>query len=175
MRLADLHNIINHFSIALLNIGILFEFGGALFKNEGLRTFSWNALRLAAGFAVLSLISGFAAQQSVAAMTEEALEVVTYHKTFGYLVVALVAATVILRMMAKDAFDAEATQSAIRGAYYTLLILTFVTTSISTFLGMELTYSHGVNVRPYERILEALPPKVDPNAPAVPLDTTLTR
>lgn len=160
MRLADLHNIINHFTFALINLGVLFEVFGYAFKHEGLRRFSWDALRLGVGFAILSIVTGYLTQANLGVLAEEAVEVVTYHKTFSWIAVAIVAATVILRMATPDEFLAEVKVSAIRGAYFTLLVLSFLLTSISGWLGMELTYSHGVNVRPYERILEALPPRV---------------
>jgi hypothetical protein len=56
------------------------------------------------------------------------------------------------------------------------LAVTFVVGSITGYLGMELTYSYGVNVEPYERIIESLPHRgtADPHdhgASAVPQDT----
>jgi uncharacterized membrane protein len=187
--MSDLHNIVNHFTVALLNLGILFELLGYRSQSAGMKSFGWTALRLSLGFAVLSLLTGFVTEGAVNAMVEEAKPVSAYHKAAAFATVMLLAASVITRLSAKEKFADAFRGTAVRSIYFTLLIVTFFAGSITGYLGMELTYGYGVNVEPYERILEALPPKVQhqetpsiqtpidtfsqmPNAPTPPSDTT---
>ncbi|HET6513070.1 MAG TPA: DUF2231 domain-containing protein [Candidatus Kapabacteria bacterium] len=157
--MGDLHNIINHFTVALLNLGILFELLGYRSSSENMRTFGWTALRMSLGFAILSLITGYITEGSLHAMVEEAKPVNAYHKAAAFGTLALLAASVITRMSAKEKFFDVFRGASIRAVYFTLLAITFVLGSITGYLGMELTYSYGVNVEPYERIIESLPPR----------------
>lgn len=173
--MADLHNIVNHFTVALLNLGILFELLGYKSQSEGMKSFGWTALRMSLGFAVLSLLTGFVTEAAVHTMVEEAEPVSAYHKASAFATVALLAASVITRLSAKEKFADAIRGTAVRSIYFTLLIITFLAGSITGYLGMELTYGYGVNVKPYERILEALPPKVQHPDPSPtlqpPIDT----
>ncbi len=177
--MSDLHNIINHFTVALLNLGILFELLGYRSGSPNMKSFGWIALRMSLGFAVLSILTGYVTENAIHTMVEEAKPVNAYHKAAAFGTVVLLAASVLTRISAKDKFTDALRGAAVRSVYFTLLIVTFVTSSITGYLGMELTYSYGVNVEPYERILEALPPKVQAQpdqapqlqTPQTPVDT----
>jgi uncharacterized membrane protein len=167
--MGDLHNVIDHFTVALLNLGILFELLGYRSKSEGMKSFGWIALRMSLGFAVLSILTGFVTESAVRAMVDEAKPVLAYHKAAGFATVVLLAASVITRLSAKEKFLDPLRGTAVRSVYFTLLVVTFVIGTITGYLGMELTYRYGVHVEPYERILEALPPKVTaPQMPKLP-------
>lgn len=158
--MSDLHHIINHFTVALLNLGILFELLGYRSNSTNMKSFGWTALRMSLGFAVLSILTGFVTENAVRAMVEEARPVSAYHKAAAFGTVILLLASVLTRLSAKERFADALRGTAVRSVYFTLLVITFVAGSITGYLGMELTYGYGVNIKPYERILEALPPKV---------------
>jgi uncharacterized membrane protein len=169
-----LHNIINHFTVALVNLGVIFELVGYAVNRPGMRNFAWTALRLSVGFAILSLVTGYVTEGTLHAMVEKAKPVNAYHKTVAFITVGLLAVTVILRMSTGNKIN-EPQGAGLRGAYLTLLMITFVLMSATGYLGMELTYGYGVNVEPYERIIESLPqgtsPEIAPTQP--PMDSAL--
>jgi uncharacterized membrane protein len=172
--MGDLHNIINHFTVALLNLGILFELLGYRSNSQGMKSFGWIALRMSLGFAALSILTGFVTEAGILAMVDEAKPVSAYHKAAAFGTFALLLASVLTRLSAKERFADALRGTAVRSVYFTLLIVTFVVGSITGYLGMELTYGYGVNVKPYERILQALPPKVQQESGPqlqVPVDT----
>jgi uncharacterized membrane protein len=166
--MSDLHNIVNHFTVALLNLGILFELLGYKSGSANMKSFGWIALRMSLGFAVLSILTGFVTENAIHTMVEEARPVSAYHKAAAFGTLVLLAASVLTRISAKDKFADAFRGASVRAVYFTLLVITFVAGSFTGFLGMELTYSFGVNVEPYERILEALPPKVQPQPDQTP-------
>lgn len=159
--MSGLHNIVNDFTVALINLGILFELLGFVTKREGIRSFGWTALRLSIGFVALSIVTGLITEGGIQVMVDEAKPVSAYHKLAAFITGLLLVASVTLRSVTKDRINDQLRGAAIRGAYFTLLAVTFVLSSATSYLGMELTYSYGVNVKPYERILESLPPKVE--------------
>lgn len=159
--MSDLHHILNHFTIALINLGILFELLGFSIKRDGMRSFGWTALRLSVGFVALSIVTGLLTENGVHVMVEQAKPVNAYHKIAAFITALLLIASVAMRALTRERMSDQLRGAALRGAYFTLLIVTFVLSAATSYLGMELTYSYGVNVEPYERILESLPPKVE--------------
>jgi uncharacterized membrane protein len=165
MHLSDLHTIVDRFTIAFVNAGIIFELTALLFKREGLKQFSWNCLRLGLAFAVISVASGFISEATVY-ISPEATALSNYHKLLGVLVTGMLAIAVALRTMFKERYENAVLGAGLRGAYLAVMVLTFFLSGMTGVMGTRMVYAFGVNVRPYERILISMPPPVNH-----PLDT----
>jgi uncharacterized membrane protein len=157
MRVSDFHPLLNHFTIALATIGVVLDFVGKYSNREGLRDFAWKCLKISAIFIGLSILSGFVAE-ATAHMEPEARSITDYHKTLSFLCLGMLGAGIIIRASARTRFESREEGAGIRGVYYTLTTVGLLLLLVTTFLGSELVYSHGVNVRPYERIIDDLPP-----------------
>lgn len=172
---ADLHTIVDHFTIALINLGIIFEITGVMIKNDGMKRFSWHCLRLGLAFSVVSILTGFLTASNVF-ISADVEPLNNYHKILSYVVVAVLALAVLLRSAKHAQYDDVVRGAGIRGAYLALVVIVFFLTGVTGFLGTHMVYNYGVNVKPYERILESLPPPVQhPISPMGAGDTTLLR
>ena len=170
MLASDFHTLFNHFTIALINVGIIFELVAFMFKNDGMKRYSWISIRLGFAFGLVSLATGFFSESSIA-VKAEAVRVLSYHELLSIALMVLLGIAVILRVLMQDTFDSTEGGAILRGSYLVLIVGAIFLTGISGFLGMQMVYSYGVNVKPYERILEALPPPVttpQPNFAAPP-------
>jgi len=171
---ADLHTIVNHFTIALINIGIIFELTAAIFKNERMQRFSWNSLRLGLAFAILSLLTGFITSSNVL-ITSQVEPLNNYHKILSYVAVGILTFAVLLRTLKREQFEDRLSGAGLRGAYLALVAVVFFLTGVTGFLGTRMVYKYGVNVEPYERILESMPPPVTHPLPPLGTNDTLQR
>jgi uncharacterized membrane protein len=152
MGLADLHTIVDHFTIALINLGIIFELTSAMFKNEGMKRFSWHALRLGLAFAVVSILTGFITESNVS-IPPQVAQINSYHKILSYVAVSVLGFAVMLRTIKHQQFDDATRGAGLRGAYLALVVVVFFLTGITGFLGTRMVYTYGVNVQPVERML----------------------
>ena len=77
-----LHPVIDHFTIALFTVAVIFEFVGRLMDKEGMRYTAWWSLLVASISAIGSYLSGvlLAENQPYA---EAARELVETHETLG--------------------------------------------------------------------------------------------
>jgi uncharacterized membrane protein len=159
MLASDFHTLFNHFTIALINVGIIFELVAFMFKNDGMKRYSWISIRLGFAFGLVSLATGFFSESSIA-IKAEAVRVLSYHELLSIALMVVLGIAVLLRVLMQDRFDNTESGALLRGGYLVLIVATIFLTGVSGFLGMQMVYSYGVNVKPYERILEALPPTV---------------
>ena len=167
MHLKDLHTIVDHFTLALVNVGIIFEILALVFKNEGMKRFSWNALRLGVIFAFISVLTGLITESSVfISPTVEPLS--NYHKVLSYAAVGILAAAVMLRLASRERFEDIANGATVRGAYLALVLVTFFLIGVAGFLGTRMVYTYGVNVQPYEEMITTLPQTTLPQSTMPP-------
>jgi uncharacterized membrane protein len=168
LGISDLHTLFNYFTVALANIGIVFEIIGRSSAKEHLKGYGWNSLRLALGFAVLSVITGFITESS-SYFSKEAQFPSELHKILSIGAFLMLIVVVAFRMIFIKKLDNNETGAGIRGAYVTLQIVTLVLVISTSFIGIRLVKGYGVGVIPYEHIQQYMPPPVQQN---IPLDTT---
>jgi len=156
MEVSDFHTIINHFTLGLVNAGILFDLIGAISKSEGMKRFGWSAIRLGFAFCIVSLLTGFLSEGSVQ-IPNEAQSITSYHKVLAFLSAGLLLLGILLRVGSKAKFEDVNKGAAIRGAYLALMALSLVITTVTGVLGSQLVRHFGVSVKPMEEIRNYLP------------------
>ena len=154
MRVTDLHVLFDHFAVAFVISGIILEF--IRMSRQGDGTFGWDALRTGTVIMVLSILAGFVAEEK-SVMDSATHPLASYHKVIGIIAAAVLIGGILLRTSSRDSFSSPR-GAGVRGAYVTLLSLALILTSVTVYLGMSLVYEHGVNVRPYEKLIQSLPP-----------------
>ena len=169
LGISDLHTLFNYFTVALANIGIVFEIIGRSSAKEHLKGYGWNSLRLALGFAVLSVITGFLTESS-SYFTKEAQFPAELHMILSIGAFIMLIVVVAFRMIFIKKLDGNESGAGLRGAYMTLQIVALVLTIATSFIGIRLVKGYGVGVIPYEAIQRYMPPPVQ--QPTIPLDTT---
>jgi uncharacterized membrane protein len=170
LGISDLHTLFNYFTVALANIGIVFEIIGRSSAKEHLKGYGWNSLRLALGFAVLSVITGFITESS-SYFTREAQFPGELHKILSIGAFIMLIVVVSFRMIFLKKLDDIEKGAGIRGAYITLQIVALVLVVSTSFLGIRLVKGYGVGVVPYEHIQRYMPPPVEQNN--IQVDTSL--
>ena len=169
LGISDLHTLFNYFTVALANIGIVFEIVGRSSAKEHLKGYGWMSLRLALGFAVLSVITGFITESS-SYFTKDAQPIAELHKILAIGTFIMLVVVVAFRMIFQKKLDDIEKGAGVRGAYVTLQIVALVLTISTSFIGIRLVKGYGVGVIPYEQIQTYMPPPVQ--QPSIPLDTT---
>lgn len=170
LGISDLHTLFNYFTVALANIGIVFELIGRSSQKEHLKGYGWNSLRLALGFAVLSVITGFITESS-SFITKDAQFPAELHKILSIGSFIMLIVTVAFRMIFLKKLDDTEKGAGLRGAYMTLQIITLIIVVGTSFIGIRLVKGYGVGVVPYEHIQQYMPPPVQ--QPNIPVDTSL--
>lgn len=168
--ISDLHTLFNYFTVALANIGVVFEIIGRSSQKGHLKDYGWNCLRLALGFAVLSVITGFVTGSSVYT-TKDAIPIAELHKILSIGAFIMLVATVGFRVLFLKKLDDQEKGAGLRGAYLTLQIITLVIVIGTSFVGIRLVKGYGVGVVPYEQIQRYMPPPVEQNN--IQMDTSL--
>jgi len=169
LGISDLHTLFNYFTVALANIGIIFEIVGRSSAREHLKGYGWNSLRLALGFAVLSVITGFITESS-SYFTKDAQFPSELHKILSIGAFIMLIVVVAFRMIFLKKLDDTEKGAGIRGAYTTLMIVALVLTISTSFIGIRLVKGYGVGVVPYEQIQRYMPPPVQQD---IPVDTSV--
>jgi uncharacterized membrane protein len=146
MLASDFHTLFNHFTIALINVGIIFELVAFMFKNDGMKRYSWISIRLGFAFGLVSLATGFFSESSIA-IKAEAVRVLSYHELLSIALMVVLGIAVLLRVLMQDRFDNTESGALLRGGYLVLIVATIFLTGVSGFLGMQMVYSYGVNVK----------------------------
>lgn len=170
LGISDLHTLFNYFTVALANIGIVFEIAGRSSSKERLKDYGWNSLRLALAFAVLSVITGFITESSVF-VTKEAQFAAELHKILSIGAFIMLIVVVLFRVIFIRKLESLDSGAGIRGAYVTLQVITLLITVGASFVGIRLVKGYGVGVQPYEEIQRYMPPPVQ--QPNIPVDTSL--
>lgn len=170
LGISDLHTLFNYFTVALANIGIVFELIGRSSQKELLKGYGWNSLRLALGFAVLSVITGFITESS-SFITKDAQFPAELHEILSIGSFIMLIVTVAFRMIFLKKLDDTEKGAGLRGAYMTLQIITLIIVVGTSFIGIRLVKGYGVGVVPYEHIQQYMPPPVQ--QPNIPVDTSL--
>lgn len=168
LGISDLHTLFNYFTVALANIGIVFEIAGRSSAKEHLKGYGWMSLRLALGFAVLSVITGFITESS-SYFTKDAQFPSELHKILSIGAFMMLIVVVAFRMIFLKKLDDNEKGAGFRGAYMTLQIIALILTIGTSFIGIRLVKGYGVGVYPYERVNRSMPPPVQNN---IPVDTT---
>ncbi len=174
MNLSDFHAIFDHFTIALFALGAVLELLGYAMAHQGMHKFAWDSLRLGLIFSLLSVATGFASESNVLTVYA-AVPVSNYHKFLSIITVFLAGGAVLLRVSLSTLFLDERRGTLLRSGYLALMVLVLLGTGLTAFLGKDLVFSHGINVRPYQRMLDAVPPTIQdsPGVPASKSDTTI--
>ncbi len=171
MAIGEIHTLANYFTIALIMLGIIFEMIGRRKQNESAMNYGWNSVRLGFLFALVSLLTGFAAETSTTA-APEAATLAMFHKTISILWTILLLVLLIFRMSFAKKLSSNENGAGLRGAYLTLQSISLILTFVTLLLGTRLVRTYGVGVAPVEKMnhLPTTPPPA--NSPAIKVDTS---
>ncbi len=140
-QMENVHPLLVHFPIALLNAFFIIELLGFVLQKEELRTAATWMLYLGALGAVAAVSAGLWAASTVS-HTEEEHIIMAKHRDFGLAVLALAVILSIWRIRVKSAFPFK---------WQVLhLVLALITITIMAFgadLGGLMVYKYGVAVR----------------------------
>ncbi len=137
-----IHPIVDHFTIALFTLVVIFEIGGWLFKKEGLmNAAAWN-LPIAAVAAIISYLSGRFMAEPLP-HPEAAHELMETHETL-----ALIAMIVIVALTLWRFFIGKRLLEKLK-IYYLLVGLVGLMILFATgFYGGKLVFKHGAGTQP---------------------------
>ena len=171
MAIGEIHTIANYFTIALIMLGIIFEMIGRRKQNDSAMNYGWNSVRLGFLFALISLLTGFAAETATTA-APEAATLAMFHKTISILWTILLLVLVVFRMSFAKKLASNDSGAGLRGAYLTLQSISLILTFVTLLLGTRLVRTYGVGVAPVEKMnqLPSTPPPA--NSPAIKADTS---
>lgn len=169
MHLNDFHTLFNYFTVALITSGIIFEMLGRSPSRTGYHDFGWKNFLLGFGFALLSAITGFLAENS-AYLAQEAKMPETIHRFISLGALVFMAIAIGFRLIFGKKMNEENSGGGLRGAYTTLQLITICLTLGTAILGMRLVKGLGVGVEPYETIQRYMPPPVKQDS--IKIDTT---
>jgi uncharacterized membrane protein len=138
---ANLHPLVVHFAIALFSVSVLCDILGWLLKKESLHTVGWWNLIFGFLGAIVTVTTGLLAERSVG-HNEAAHAIVETHKTFGLVLLSLVAVLFLWR-----AFRRGQIPQKLLAVYFFIAVLGVGVMTLGAYYGGELVYTHGVGVR----------------------------
>jgi uncharacterized membrane protein len=173
MNLTVLHPYVDHFSIALVLIGILAQFRAKLNTPQPTDSIGWGALLVGLACWLISILTGYAAQAK-ALLDPSIQQLLNYHQVLSLVSFATLGAAILLRVLARSRFHEPTEGAALRGAYFAILSVTLMLVMGTVYLGTQLVYAHGLGVKPYQELM--LSPDIiaapQPGTHAAPADST---
>lgn len=139
--MANVHPMVVHFPIALLNGFLLMEVLGAFFNRDDMRAAASWMLYLGAIGAAAAVAAGLQAAPTVE-HGEEVHAIMTRHMYFGFTVLALAVILSVWRARAGAGFTARA-----RAAHILVAIVTAAVMAFGADLGGLMVYGHGVGTQ----------------------------
>lgn len=142
------HPLVVHFTIALFSISVLCDVLGWLLRKESLHTVGgWN---LIFGFfgAIVTVATGLFAERSVG-HNNAAHAIMETHKTFGLIVLGLMAALFLWRIFRRGQIPQK-----LLPVYLLIAIAGVSAMTVGAYYGGELVYTHGVAVRAMPKTID---------------------
>jgi uncharacterized membrane protein len=137
-----IHPIVDHFTIALFTIAVLFEIFGWLIKNDTLKAVAWWNLF----FATLAAIGSYTTGLLIAGVEphpETARQAVQTHETLGTITMALIVVVFLWRTVVGENF-----MDRFKGIYLLVCFIGLAFLFFTGWHGGKLVYDHGVGVKP---------------------------
>ncbi len=135
------HPLVVHFTVALFSVSVLCDVLGWLLKKEALRTVGWWNLLFGFFGTLVTVATGLLAERSVG-HNDAAHAVMQTHKTFGLIVLGLMAALFLWR-----AFHRGQIPQKLLAVYLLIAIAGVGVMTVGAYYGGELVYTHGMAVR----------------------------
>ncbi len=140
----NLHPLIVHFPIALIIVIFILDFFGVLFKRKSFLSAANILTIFAAIGAVMAVISGMIAEESVW-HTEEAHELLELHEMIGFIILGLTLILLIFRPALKKKLFGSLGWVAVLLSFVAAVLVGY-----TGFLGGEIVYKHGAGVQQAE-------------------------
>ena len=148
MSFAFIHPMLVPFAVALLVMGVVFEFYGKLQSEESARTAGGFNIRLGLAFAVIAAVVGFLGVIGIGDLFSEAdprlsPEVKTHMKKFLTYHVLFACSTVVIFILALIAGRYQKKKWG-QALYFSLLSVGLVTVLVTGYCGGELVHRFGL-------------------------------
>jgi len=140
----NIHPLIVHFPIALIIVIFILDFLGALVRNKSLFSAANILTIFAAAAAVVAVISGLMAEESVW-HPDQAHELLELHETIGLAVLGLTLILLIFRPVVKKKKSRSLGWIAVLISLAAAILVGY-----EGYLGGEIVYKHGAGVRQAE-------------------------
>jgi len=140
--LTNLHPAVVHFAIGLFTASVILDIIGFSTKREYFNSAGWLNLTLAVVASLVSVLTGFLAEDSVI-VTKEAHRLMEIHETLGLVVLGIAAILMIWRLFNQGPLSNRQIPFYIIIAVAGLLFLL-----ASGHYGGEMVYEYGVGVKP---------------------------
>jgi len=137
-----LHPVIDHFTIALFAVAVIFEFIGRLLDKEGMRYAAWWNLFLASVAAIGSYLSGILLAQNQP-HAEAAHSLMETHETLG-----LITMIIIVGLFLWRSFLSVEVMRKLNWLYLLLNVVGFSFLLLTGYAGGKLVYDYGAGVKP---------------------------
>jgi uncharacterized membrane protein len=140
MDVSLLHPVINHFTIALLTLSVVFDVLGVITKNRGFHTAAWINLIFGAIAGIGTVMSGLIAQNNVA--QQEAHRIMEIHESLGFIILGIAIILLVWRIVLKGAFPVKSGSLYVSGGVILVLLIL-----VNGFYGGELVFKQGFAVK----------------------------
>ena len=135
-----IHPMLVHFPIALLSVSVLFDAVAAKWPEQEFRSAGWYTLVLGLGGALLSLVTGGAAEEAVERSGIPPLAIET-HETWAFLASGMFAALLMLKIA--EWLGWIRWPRAITVAFGVMAVAVLL---VASYYGGDLVYRHGAGV-----------------------------
>ncbi len=136
------HPIIDHFTIALFTISVIFEIVGRMLKRDGLIYAAYWSLAFATFSVIVSYVSGMLAEQGTY-IYPIAKDIAELHEMLGLVTLIFIVGLFLWRLFIRDNLANK-----LRWLYITVSVIALAALFVTSYYGTLLVYEHGAGVKP---------------------------